>query len=334
MLHVFRLVVGKQCERLDCAGYHQRVGIHEVFCHHCDQALAPVAEADRRRIALVTLVGLVILIGATSLVYTVLSRRAALKEAEILARADDLFRRSLAWATTADVEERADAIQRELGLTLEQRRKMLESASGATARLMQPVSKDLERRLENLLRTAYRDGRMSYEERQRLDAFVSEQRIVPAEALAFERKVTARIETAQRSNSRGSSLVRQRQYEEARSEFQNATEADPGDPIAWANLGAAYMLLGNENDAASCYERALAIDESHWLVRYNLGVLAARKGDSENAFRHFEKALTSIPKTADRERRAIVQELLDDPSLNDLRSHPRFVEIMSGIGAS
>ncbi len=329
MLHVFRRVIAKQCERFDCPSYHKRADVHEVFCSQCDQALAPVSEIDSRLVAVVISSGLVLLAGSGFLVYTVTSRRAVRQETELLERAGDLFRKSLTGATKEKVEEQAEAIQQQLRLTPEQRQRMVEGASGVIARLPQPLSPELRRQMEQLLREVYRDGRVSMEDRERLDAFVSEQRIIPQEARSFETSVSGHIESSQQSLSRGNALVRQRQYAEAHAEYLRATEADPEDPVAWANLGASHMLLGRPEEAAVCYDRALRIDEHNWLAHYNRGLLAARKGDRESAFHHFEQALTWVPSAADRERGAMIRDLLEEPSLADLRGDPRFAEILN-----
>lgn len=329
MLHVFRLVVAKQCERFDCPANRNRVGVHEVFCSRCEHALAPVTETNRPLVYRVTALGLAVLAGSGFLVYSMATHRAARQEVELLERAGDLFQKSLTGAKAADVEARADGIQLKLRLTPEQRRRMMEEASDVISRLPQSLSPELKRRMETLLRDAYRDGMLSLEDNERLDVFVREQRIPLEDARSFEKGVASRIESAQRSLGRGNALIRQRQYAEAHAEFLRATETDPEDPLLWASLGASHMLLGRAEEAAVCYDRALRIDERHWLAHYNRGLLAARKGDQEGAFHHFEQALTWVPPSADRERRAMIQDLLEEPSLAALRGDPRFAEILS-----
>ncbi|NJL26961.1 MAG: hypothetical protein HC897_03295, partial [Thermoanaerobaculia bacterium] len=58
------------------------------------------------------------------------------------------------------------------------------------------------------------------------------------------------------------------------------------------------------------------------------GLASARSGDRRAAFDHISKALAALPPSADRERRALLRDLLEDPSLTKLRSDPRFSQIL------
>lgn len=148
--------------------------------------------------------------------------------------------------------------------------------------------------------------------------------VAASEAAVLEERRAA----VEQSLSRGRALVAERLIEEARAEFEHATEIDPTSSMAWANLGAARMLLGQADAALDAYDRALELDPDNWLAHYNLALASARSGDRRAAFDHISQALTALPPGADRERRALIRDLLEEPAFAELRSDPRFSQIL------
>lgn len=128
---------------------------------------------------------------------------------------------------------------------------------------------------------------------------------------------------------RGSSLVEQRDFAAAESEFRRATESDPGDPLAWAQLGAVLALLRRDQEAFTCYQRALDLDPASWLAHYNLAVWHARRGELEKSLARADAALASVPPWAVADRRAVVHALLEEPALASLRADPRFPGLLA-----
>jgi tetratricopeptide (TPR) repeat protein len=191
----------------------------------------------------------------------------------------------------------------------------------------------LKPQLIALLRTAYQDGTVSPQERADIDSFVLLNRFQPATVQALEKDIAGKVEASNRSLARGNALMARRMVAEARNEFRLATEVDPENSMAWANLGAAESTLGRRAEAKTGLDRALQLDPANWLAHYNLGLLAVREGDRTSAFHHFEQALATRD-PGGQERRALVHELLSEPVLAALRQDPRFEELLGSGGAT
>ncbi len=130
------------------------------------------------------------------------------------------------------------------------------------------------------------------------------------------------IEAATRNLSRGHDLIQQGHYQEARLAFLSATEEDPDNATAWADLGGANSVLGRIEEARAAYERALGLEPDNWLAHYNLAVLLAHEGDRNGAVRHLKAAL-SLTRNREQKRREIVADLRRSPSLRTLLTDPR-----------
>ncbi len=190
------------------------------------------------------------------------------------------------------------------------------------------VSTEVQLALESLLRDLYRDLRLDAEEEARLRAFRELHRLAPAEVAAFEQDLLERLASAAEHLRLGRWWVERSAFAEAEREYRRATEVDPVDPLAWAQLGAVLVGLARSEEALGCYQRALELDPRCWLAHYNLAVWHARRGEVEQALARAEVALTSLPAQAAVERRAIVQGLLEEPALASVREDPRFERLL------
>jgi tetratricopeptide (TPR) repeat protein len=86
-------------------------------------------------------------------------------------------------------------------------------------------------------------------------------------------------------------------YEEATVHAQRLLD-DPTFPSPWralTNLGWAEYKLGNLDEALRHLRLALDYRDSYWPARLNLGILAADRGDREQAVEHFERVLDAEP---------------------------------------
>jgi tetratricopeptide (TPR) repeat protein len=93
----------------------------------------------------------------------------------------------------------------------------------------------------------------------------------------------------------------QRGYvEQAEGFFQQAAQDDPSSAEALYGLGSSYLNQQKNAAARDCFERALKLHAAYqgtppnaWN---NLGILAAREGDTDQAIEYFERALEIDPK--------------------------------------
>jgi len=64
---------------------------------------------------------------------------------------------------------------------------------------------------------------------------------------------------------------------------------------AYLNLGAAYMLEENDEQAILSFEKAIEIKPGNTEAHYNLGLIFGRAGRYDEAVEHFEKVLQAAP---------------------------------------
>jgi hypothetical protein len=102
--------------------------------------------------------------------------------------------------------------------------------------------------------------------------------------------------------------------------LEAVTKQEPQNGRAWRNLALAYQNLKDADHAISAYQRALAVDPSVPTPLFNLGVAYAMKGDKDQAFAYLAKAkatgkidMTQIDATPE------LSALKDDPRFAALR---------------
>ena len=142
---------------------------------------------------------------------------------------------------------------------------------------------------------------------------------------------TNAIQEASQAMSRGQKLADRGLYEDARLEFLRATEADPDNPMAWANLGAASVVTRRVEEARGAYDKALVLAPDNWLTHYNLAILLAREGDRDGAVRHLERFFALIG-LRDEKRRKAIDDLRRDPALRGLVDDPRLRDLVAQTG--
>jgi Tfp pilus assembly protein PilF len=67
-------------------------------------------------------------------------------------------------------------------------------------------------------------------------------------------------------------------------------------------MAAAYLSKGMVQKAVDHYEMALRLKPDHLNARLNLGLIYLKKGDTENARRQFQSALSIDPGNRDASR--------------------------------
>ncbi len=85
------------------------------------------------------------------------------------------------------------------------------------------------------------------------------------------------------AHNRGTTLLKQRQYNDAISAFRRALEYDNRSSLSAYNLGVAYTHVGNYEMAKSAYAHALAAQPDLNGARYNLALLYFQSGDRASA---------------------------------------------------
>lgn len=71
------------------------------------------------------------------------------------------------------------------------------------------------------------------------------------------------------------------------------------DPVLWVNMGTLHRKLDEIGDAASAYQRAIALDPNYALAHYNLGAILDGQGKYERAIREYTMALRLDPTLGD-----------------------------------
>jgi choline-sulfatase len=103
--------------------------------------------------------------------------------------------------------------------------------------------------------------------------------------------------------------VAARRFDAAAGTLRNAERAEPGNPVAAANLGIVLSDSGHPADALPAFERALRIDPDFHEARFNLAIAYGRLGRRTDAAREAEELLKRMP--ADAPQRPEVQRLRD-----------------------
>jgi adenylate cyclase len=93
----------------------------------------------------------------------------------------------------------------------------------------------------------------------------------------------------------------------------------PDNARAYFLATSALYNLGRQNEAFAWIERAIAIDPDDASTRYNVACFYAQIGEIEKALDYLENSITS---------RSWAQ---NDPELEPLRSHPRFIALMAKL---
>lgn len=77
--------------------------------------------------------------------------------------------------------------------------------------------------------------------------------------------------------------------------LERAHEANPDSVRVALNLGDAYFAADRYDDAATVYERALAISPGHPSASVRMAMVWHARGDDERAIRAIERVITALP---------------------------------------
>jgi len=183
---------------------------------------------------------------------------------------------------------------------------------------------------------------------------VGEEEEQPIDQVAHFRK---QVEKNPRSTfvwaSLGDACKEAKQYQEAINAYCQAVEIDKTNPSHSYQLGLVYAIVGNFEGAAEAFKTVLRLDPRNSLAHAGLAGYYHRMGLEELSKRHIDKAKREIYsneneynqacfeaicgnveeslrllEVALRERQSRVDWALRDPDLENVRDHPRFMELI------
>lgn len=108
--------------------------------------------------------------------------------------------------------------------------------------------------------------------------------------------------------SAGHNNMDQGMYRQAIAHYERALSIDSLHPDIMVDLGACYHAIGEEEEAAFQFKRALQQDPDHDIAHYNMGVVSYTSGDVEAAREWWNKFLDIVGE--DDPRAAQVREKL------------------------
>jgi Flp pilus assembly protein TadD len=100
--------------------------------------------------------------------------------------------------------------------------------------------------------------------------------------------------------------------------LETATDLEPENPEAWANLTLGYLLAGRHDETLEAGAQALELNPDHFYVHMMMASIYQQQGDHQTALEHFSEAVPSTPSDQDKIRalRAQAKSLL---ALNKVR---------------
>ncbi len=120
-------------------------------------------------------------------------------------------------------------------------------------------------------------------------------------------------------------VYEQRQiYETAIMEFQKGTSLSAGSSYALARLGHGYAVAGRRGEAQMMLNQLNALSKQRYVSPYDTALIYAGLGEKDRAFAWLERAYE--------ERSVWLIFLKVEPSLDPLRSDPRFNDLLRRIG--
>lgn len=111
-------------------------------------------------------------------------------------------------------------------------------------------------------------------------------------------------------------------FHESAQQLQSIIKDTPNDPVAWHNLGLTSIMLKDNERAEEALFKALELDPEYVLAFYHLACFYAENYQVDKAFHYLTRAATF-------DREQVREWAQDDDKLDNIRSHPRFHQIVS-----
>jgi hypothetical protein len=110
----------------------------------------------------------------------------------------------------------------------------------------------------------------------------------------------------------------------AKSEFQKGISLTDGSTYALARLGHAYAVEESRGEAQMILNQLNGLSKQKYVSAYDFAVIHAGLGEENEAFAWLDRAYD--------ERTVWLTYLKVDPSLDSLRSDPRYADLLRRMG--
>jgi Flp pilus assembly protein TadD len=123
----------------------------------------------------------------------------------------------------------------------------------------------------------------------------------------------------------GIALEQKRDFVHAISELQNAVKLSSGSTEATAALAHAYAVSGNTSQAVTIADQLKSLSSSKFVSSFEVALIFSGLGNRTEAFQWLERS---------REERSLLDDhdISSDPRLDNLRSDPRFADLLRRVG--
>ena len=109
----------------------------------------------------------------------------------------------------------------------------------------------------------------------------------------------ARAAATKAQFEKGQGAVKNKDYQQAISLFQQVVTDDPKDYVAWTELGTVYFIIENLDEAEKQYLRALEQKPTFVLALLNMGKLRIARKKFDEAIEFLIRAVEAEPRSAD-----------------------------------
>lgn len=199
--------------------------------------------------------------------------------------------------------------------------------SGTELTVLPPA---LETQLASVIREVVADELTPAQAEPRIATLLQGHALAYDEVEPLVRQLTENIRRSSDALTRGQRFIATGNAGAAFDAFSEATRTDAGNPFAWANLGGAAALLERADEAMAAYQRAMSLDETNWLARYNYACQLARTHRSPEAIAEIEIAVRDLrAQRKPAEVESILASMRDDAALEALKDDPTLTQILA-----
>ena len=122
----------------------------------------------------------------------------------------------------------------------------------------------------------------------------------------------------------GSAYAMKGDYSAAMAEYEKAHQLNEYDPHTIALIGRLYAVTGQRAEALKVLEQLKSIATQRYVADYSLALIYAGLGEKDQAFALLEKSY--------RDHTVDMLTLYYDPLIDNLRSDPRFADLLRRVG--